>query len=71
MNNTIKTGQWTWRNDELSVKQFYQLSREDKQEYIFFLEGLKPEEISTQDEYLLRFYSTKKKNKNSNKFLEL
>lgn len=62
MKPEIKTKQWKWRDGELSVKTFYSLSPTDKQEYIFLLEGLKPEEISTQDEYLLRFYGSKKKN---------
>jgi hypothetical protein len=61
--------QWRWRDGEISIKSFYQLSIEDKEEYIFFLEGLVPEELSTQDEYLLRFYSRKKKKKNN--FIEL
>ena len=53
---------WKWRDGEFSVKTFYQLSIENKKEYILLLEGLAPEEISTQDEYLLRFYGSKKKN---------
>lgn len=57
MSKLIKTGQWYWRDDELSVKTFRSLSKEEKEEYLDLLKGLKPEERSTQDIYILNFYS--------------
>jgi hypothetical protein len=63
---------WKWRKDELSLKQFYNLSSTDKEEYIFLLKGLKPEVLGTNDEYVLRLYSTQEnKFDKEYKFLEL
>lgn len=45
---------WKWRIDELSLKQFYLLNKEEKEEYILLLKGLKPELLGTNDEYVLR-----------------
>jgi hypothetical protein len=54
---------WRWREDELTMKEFYELSSTDKDEYILLIEGLKPEERSSMDEILLnRFGRTKKYN---------
>ena len=60
MSKLIKTGQWYWRDDELSVKTFRSLSKEEKEEYLDLLKGLKSEERSTQDIYILNFYSNYK-----------
>lgn len=54
---------WRWREDELTMKEFYELSSTDKDEYILLIEGLKPEERSSMDEILLnRFGKTNKNN---------
>jgi hypothetical protein len=61
---------WKWRDDQnLTMKEFYELSSTDKDEYILLVEGLKQEERSSMDEILLnRFGRT---NLNQDKFLEL
>ena len=71
----IQTGQWYWRQDELSFKQFTLLSKVEKEEYLFLLKGLNPNELSTNDLYILRLNSTKQEietiEHNKYKFLEL
>ena len=68
MNSTQNTG-WKWREDQLSMKEFYELPQQEKDEYVLLIEGLKPEERSSMDEILLnRFGRT---DTQSNKFLEL
>jgi hypothetical protein len=62
-------GQWYWREDELSMKEYRQLSSTEKEEYLTLLRGLKPEELSTNDEYILNQYSVV--TVKNNKFLEL
>jgi hypothetical protein len=62
-------GQWYWRKDELSLKEYRQLSSTEKEEYLTLLQGLKEEELSTNDEYILNQYSVV--TKSNKKFLEL
>ena len=60
---------WKFRDDELTIKQFYKLTQHDKDEYVLLIEGLKPEELSSMDIILLnRFGKIKQENV---KFLEL
>jgi hypothetical protein len=60
---------WRWRSDEITMKEFYNLSSTDKDEYILLILGLKEEERSSMDEIILnRFIKDKPK---TNKFLEL
>ena len=68
-----RTSQWVWRDDELSYKQFTLLSKEEKEEHLFLLKGLKPEEISTNDYYILKLNSTRNEDNPDEKykFLEL
>jgi hypothetical protein len=66
--STVK-GQWKWREDELSLKQFRELSIDERDEYIFLLKGLKPEILGTNDEYILRWYNQEQIP--TSKFLEL
>ena len=63
-NKLHKTPSWIWREGELSLKEYYKLSYIDKEKYIQQLELLLPEEQSSTDQSLLRFYSNKKSNKN-------
>lgn len=51
----VSTG-WKWRKDELSLKEFRLLSRSNREEYIVLLKGLKKEELSTNDQYILDEY---------------
>jgi hypothetical protein len=60
---------WRWRNDEITMKEFYKLSSTDKDEYILLILGLKEEERSSMDEILInRFVKDKQE---TSKFLEL
>lgn len=68
MSNKENTG-WKWRDDELSLPQFYKLPQQDKDEYILLILGLKQEERSSMDEILLNRFN--KNNKQPIKFLEL
>lgn len=63
-----QTGQWYWRQDELSFKEFTLLSKVEKEEYIFLLNGLPENERGTNDLYILNLFSKKEKSK---KFLSL
>lgn len=66
--NQQKYKGWHWREDEITMKQFYHLPQQDKDEYILLIMGLKPEERSSMDEILLNRFG---KNKQPEKFLEL
>ena len=60
---------WKWRDDEITLKEFYNLPQQDKDEYVLMIEGLKPEQRSSMDEILLNRFSKNKRD--VNKFLEL
>lgn len=55
-------GQWKFREGEIGLKHFYQLSKEEKVEYVNSIEKIPEPELSTGDKYILKFYSTKKSN---------
>jgi len=61
---------WRWREDQnLTMKEFYNLPQQEKDEYILLVEGLKPEERSSMDDILFNRFC---KNKQvPDKFLEL
>lgn len=61
----IQTGQWCWRKDELSFKEFSLLKREEKEEYLVLLKGLPEDERSTNDKTILNIY-TKEEKENKN-----
>lgn len=54
--------QWKWREEEIGLKGFYQLSKEEKIEYVNSIEKLPEAALSTGDKYILNFYSAKKNN---------
>lgn len=58
----MNTPQWKWRDGQVGLKEFYQYTREEKDNHVKFLESLPVEKLGTTDEYILRFYSQKKKN---------
>ena len=59
------TQQWKWRKDEISMKDFYQLSTADKEEYILLILGLPLSERGTSDEIILNnFYKLVPKEEN-------
>jgi hypothetical protein len=51
------TQQWKWRKDEISMKDFYQLSSADKEEYILLILGLPLSERGTSDEIILNNFN--------------
>ena len=55
---------WIWRDDEITMKEFYKLSQQDKQEYLLLIKGLKEEERSSMDEMLLNRFNLNKKENN-------
>jgi hypothetical protein len=60
---------WKFRDDEITMKQFYNLSQQDKEEYLLLVKGLKEEERSSMDIILLNRFQLIKEE--SIKFLEL
>ena len=54
-----KTGQWTWREDEISFKEFNLLNKEEKEEYLYLLKGLPERERSTTDLIIINLYFKK------------
>ena len=60
---------WKFRDDEITMKQFYKLSQQDKDEYLLLIKGLKEEERSSMDIILLNRFGLIKSE--SIKFLEL
>ena len=57
---------WRWRNNEVLVAEFRKLSSTAKQEHIEHLLSLPQEELSTNDEYILRWYGPAAKSNNNN-----
>ena len=60
----------TWRDGELSFKEFQHLNKTAKQEYLLFLQNLPKNQLSYNDQYILLLY-VKGEPEASNKFLEL
>lgn len=60
---------WKWRDDQLTMKEFYNLSQQDKEEYLLLIKGLKEEERSSMDIILLNRFGLIKLE--SKKFLSL
>jgi|TARA_R110000823_G_scaffold239376_1_gene364597 hypothetical protein len=58
-----------WRKDEMSLKEFRLLSKESREEYLLLLKGIKKEEVSTNDQYILDQYIEEEKEQY--KFFEL
>ena len=68
MNNLTRTGQWLWRNGELSLTRYYDLTKEEKIEHINFLLSLKENELSSNDLIILNFAKKIVKQKTKNFF---
>jgi hypothetical protein len=51
-----KTGEWIWREDEISYKSFTLLSKESKLEHLKFLFRLGKHNFSSNDWYIMRNY---------------
>lgn len=46
----------TWRDKELSYKEFQQLDRECKEQYLVFLQKLPKNQLSFNDQHILSLY---------------
>ena len=68
MINLTRTGQWLWRDGEISITIYYELSKEEKIEHINFLLSLKENELSTNDLIILNFAKKIIKQKTKNFF---
>jgi hypothetical protein len=68
MTNLTRTGQWLWRDGELSMNSYYQLTKEEKIEHINFLLSLKENELSSNDKIVLNFAKKIVKQKPKNFF---
>lgn len=60
---------WKWRDDQLTLKQFYNLPQQQQDDYLQNIVELKEEERSSMDLILLNRFN--KNNKEPEKFLEL
>lgn len=60
----VTMGQTKWRDGDVSAKGWSLLNHQQKDEHIRFLLTLEDNELSTRDEYILRFYGPKKAKKN-------
>lgn len=56
---------WKWRDNELSLPEFYKLNKQERDDYILLIVSLKPEERSSMDEILLNGFNFKKKENNN------
>jgi hypothetical protein len=68
MEKLSRTGQWLWRDGELSISRYYELTKEEKIEHINFLLSLKDNELSTNDLIILNFAKKIVKQKTKNFF---
>jgi hypothetical protein len=62
--------QWRWRTDEVLLAEFKKLTSTAKQEYIQFLLTVPKEQLSTNDEYILRWFGPVSKS-NVENFIQL
>ena len=67
-NNLLKTGQWYWRDGEVSLKYYYIMPVALRKEYLEFLLTLSKSQRSTADNIILQLTNTKEEEK---KFFEL
>ena len=63
-NKLVKTGQWYWRQDEISLKNFYKLSKEEKDAHIKVILSLDISQRSTNDQYILHQQKVKEEDSN-------
>ena len=60
----------TWRDKELSYKEFQELNRDCKEQYLSFLQNLPKNQLSYNDQHILLLYGRVSPDV-PNKFLEL
>lgn len=71
ISNEDITNAWFYLDDEISLKQFYNLSVNEKQEYVNSLYKIKFNMLTTQQEYILNYFGDSKKINKKNKFITL
>jgi len=64
----IKTGQWFWREGEVSFKSFQQMGKQEKLEHLNYLSTLEKEDLSSNDLNILQIYSPKVLKENTHFF---
>ena len=67
-NKLTKTGQWHWRDGEISLKYYYIMPVALRKEYLEFLLSLDKSQRSTTDNIILQITNTKEE---CEKFFEL
>jgi hypothetical protein len=70
-NNLTKTGQWYWRQDEISFKSFQQMKKEEKLQHLKYLSTLEKEDLSSNDLIILQIYSPKVIDEKTSNFFSL
>ena len=63
-NKLVKTGQWYWRENEISLKNYYKLSKEQKEAHIKLILDLDKSQRSTNDQYILEQEKVKEEDSN-------
>jgi len=64
-NNLLKTGQWYWREGEISLKYYYIMPVALRKEYLEFLLTLTNSQRSSNDNIILLISNTKEQEKKS------
>ena len=67
----IQTGQWFWREEEVSFKSFQYFKKQEKLEHLNYLSTLKREELSSNDLTIIEVYKPAILEEKNSKFLEL
>jgi hypothetical protein len=66
--NLIKTGHWYWRENEISLKDFYQMQLDKRKEHLDFIINLEKSQRSSNDQAILVHLNYKEKENNINFF---
>ena len=56
-----QTKGWVWRENELSMKEFYKLTQQERNDYILLIEKVPAADRSSMDELLLNRFGNNKK----------
>jgi hypothetical protein len=66
-----QVGQFTFKNGEISLKEFHQLPYDDKINYVYDLMSISSDELSTIQKHIVKFYSGMVSSKKVNNFYTL
>ena len=53
---------WKWRDNQLTMKEFYKLTQQERNDYILLIEKVPAADRSSMDELLLNRFGSNKKN---------